>query len=617
MQTDDAPSPQAAAHTPVRREPLYLGDAARPLFGWYHVAESVPRRDAVVVLCNPMGYEYAHGHRSLRHLADELARAGIPVLRFDYDGSGDSPGVETDPGRLRRWQDDVQSALDAARALSGSARAGLVGVKLGATLAALATVQREVDWLVLWNVSASGRRYVREMQALDMAAGGGARPVSAPLEPAGFLMTRETQDALKGVQLTRETLRVAGRALLVARDDLIGEEDALQEHLQTLGIPTDTLASPGYAEMMAEPVHTVVPRQALDGIVHWMVRQTGLRAAVAPPLPAPAGATQASFEHAMLDGRTVRLTETLCALGDQGQLFGVHSSGASSLGGSSPGRPGQIDAGSTRPMVVLFNSGTVHHVGPNRLYVMLARELAAQGFASVRCDLEGLGDSVQRGAGRENHPYPDSAVPDAQQVLSSLRQRFGVREFVLMGLCSGAYTAFQAGLVEQAAVISELVLINPLTWRWVEGDAVDTKHFSAVAHYKGTMRRLDSWKKLLRGQVNLVYLGGVVFSHLRKQVASRVSAANEFFFPSRGPLLSRQLRQLFAARRHVSLIVSSGDPGWDMLQDGARQAARRALKSGDLSLDFIDEADHTFSREAARQRVVVAISRRLNERFGA
>jgi hypothetical protein len=48
-----------------------------------------------------------------------------------------------------------------------------------------------------------------------------------------------------------------------------------------------------------------------------------------------------------------------------------------------------------------------------------------------------------------------------------------------------------------------------------------------------------------------------------------------------------------------------------MLQDGARQTARRALKTGDLALQFIDEADHTFSREAARRRLVAAIGRRF------
>jgi hypothetical protein len=36
-------------------------------------------------------------------------------------------------------------------------------------------------------------------------------------------------------------------------------------------------------------------------------------------------------------------------------------------------------------------------VGPNRLYVMLARSLAAMGSPCLRFDLEGIGDSVLRG----------------------------------------------------------------------------------------------------------------------------------------------------------------------------------------------------------------------------
>jgi len=36
-------------------------------------------------------------HRTYRHLADRLTARGLPTLRFDYDGTGDSAGESDDP----------------------------------------------------------------------------------------------------------------------------------------------------------------------------------------------------------------------------------------------------------------------------------------------------------------------------------------------------------------------------------------------------------------------------------------------------------------------------------------------------------------------------------------
>ena len=46
--------------------------------------------------------------------------------------------------------------------------------------------------------------------------------------------------------------------------------------------------------------------------------------------------------------------------------------------------------------IVMANVGLHHRVGPYRLYVDLARRLAARGFAALRFDLSGLGDSAAR-----------------------------------------------------------------------------------------------------------------------------------------------------------------------------------------------------------------------------
>src|SRR5947209_7721960 len=84
----------------VRQTALYLPGDGRPYFAWLHRPEGTPPSDHAVVICPPVGHEQVHSHRALRHLADASARCGLPTLRLDYDGTGDSPGSDEDPGRL-------------------------------------------------------------------------------------------------------------------------------------------------------------------------------------------------------------------------------------------------------------------------------------------------------------------------------------------------------------------------------------------------------------------------------------------------------------------------------------------------------------------------------------
>ena len=81
----------------MKREPTYLEDERGSFFGWYHHAGSIPSGDLVAVVCGPVGHEYTRAHRTLRHLADSLAGRGVPTMRFDYHGIGDSPGSDLDP----------------------------------------------------------------------------------------------------------------------------------------------------------------------------------------------------------------------------------------------------------------------------------------------------------------------------------------------------------------------------------------------------------------------------------------------------------------------------------------------------------------------------------------
>ena len=103
-----------------------------PLHGVLHVASEPASR--ALVLCHPFAEEKKCAHRTMVEAARAIAEAGIAVLRFDHRGCGDSPG-SFGACDVHDWRADIRGALECAARETG-ATAGLLGLRLGATLAA-------------------------------------------------------------------------------------------------------------------------------------------------------------------------------------------------------------------------------------------------------------------------------------------------------------------------------------------------------------------------------------------------------------------------------------------------------------------------------------------------
>ena len=575
------------------RRPLYIGGGSGAFFGWIHEDPQAAARDTVAVICSPGGYEYTRAHRTLRHLADRLARAGIPALRFDYHGTGNSAGDDFDPARVATWIANIREACREARAATGRDRLCLAGVRLGATLAALASREMPVDDLVLWNPCVSGRNYVREMQAIAMSVEGAEPHADGLLETAGYVSTAETLEQLRRVDLKR-TPPAASRVLVVSRDDA-ATPTAFCEAMAAANLPVQVVRFGGWQDMMAEHLYTIVPEEALSKIVGW-VEAGAMRGT---RQEAGGGRQEAkSLELAMpAETGTMRLVEEACAFGEDGHLFGVVT------------RP---HGEAKLPAIVMFNAGCVHHVGPNRLSVVLARALGAAGFPSLRFDLEGIGDSIARGEGPENDPYPPSALADARSAFAFLKERYGYRDFVALGLCSGAHTSFHAGLQFEDESIGELILINPLTFYWEEGFDRATQFEDAVA-YRKSLRDGSRWKKLLRGDVNLRRLWEVAVGQVVARVKARADALKEIVAPHKASRLARDLRRLAAMRRRMTLFVAESDPGREILMTSARRATSQGLRNGRIRFEMIPQADHTFSQIKPRRDLVARLRAHLRQ----
>lgn len=151
--------------------PLLFGPPPRRMMGLFHPAESSRASGAAVLICAPFGHELVRAQRFFRILAERLARSGIPTLRFDYHGCGDSPGEDLD-GDLDGWAEDVGTAHRELHRLAGTRRVVWLGARLGATLALMAARQGSSDptRVLAWDPVVDGASYLAQLRAAHVDA---------------------------------------------------------------------------------------------------------------------------------------------------------------------------------------------------------------------------------------------------------------------------------------------------------------------------------------------------------------------------------------------------------------------------------------------------------------
>jgi len=173
-------------------EPTWFGRDEEPLFGWLTRPLSMETVGGVVIVPS-VGYEARNAKRALRHLAWSLARAGFVTLRFDPRGTGDSSHDFTDVLASPDWIVDVKTAVTFLRS-AGVESVAVVGFRLGATVAAAAIAQQNIDLssLVLWDPCESGGSYLKELRALErLRHDNSSESADGSIETSEFLFSQE------------------------------------------------------------------------------------------------------------------------------------------------------------------------------------------------------------------------------------------------------------------------------------------------------------------------------------------------------------------------------------------------------------------------------------------
>jgi dienelactone hydrolase len=426
----------------ARKRPVFFGDVDRPLFGFYHPPGDGPRRGTGIVLCAPIGTDHSRSHRTYRHLAERLAAAGFPCMRFDLYGNGDSGGDEFTPGLARGWTRDVAAAREQLRSRSGVQSVALVGLRIGATVAMMHAAERgDVDALVLWNPCVSGASFVSEVSRLHQIYVrlepqlGRAPPSRVSGEEAlGSFLPEALISELREIDLL-ETARLPAHKTLFIDGGNVAGRDALVGRLRDLGAEVEVQSHPGHKFLVTVAHRSLVPESVIESIVGWLGRIFTATGAVAPAIPCTMPTPPAN-ERPIVFGRSH-------------PLFGILT----------PADPKRASAQrADRPRIVLSNAGCVHRCGPHRIYVKMARRWAQMGFDVLRVDLTGIGDSPAVTGQQENVTYPPSGLEDLREAIRSL----GSGRVIIAGLCSGGDYAFQLGAHDPN--VAGAWLLNPRTF---------------------------------------------------------------------------------------------------------------------------------------------------------
>lgn len=238
-------------------------------------------------------------------------------------------------------------------------------------------------------------------------------------------------------------------------------------------------------------------------------------------------------------------------------------------------------------LFVLLNAGAVHRQGPFRLYVRLARCLAALGVGSFRFDQPGVGDAVNAAERPQLTLLAD--------VLDRLQACTGCERFVVGGICSAADAGWQLALRD--ARVQGLLLLDPVAfgprWFWL-GRLLRPR--SPMAFLKALQRRLLP-RPDAAGSPQLPteadYREWPKPAEAPAQLASLCTRGVEMLF-----LYTGGIAHYFLHRRQFAATFGA------------------AAHDRHVQFDYWPEVDHLFYRPTDRERLIEHICTWARTRFG-
>ena len=540
--------------------PVTIGTCA----GWLHGSKA----DRGVLICGALAHEDLCTRSSLALMAQRLAEAGVPVLRLDLTGMGQSGPLADEADAWGQWQQDVSAAAHMMRDTLGVTKLTLIGLRLGGSVlleaaADLGVEHLSVDDLVLMAPVLTGIQHLRELASF-----------------ADNDLSADIQSSLQPIDLRRPKTCPAGNVFVMSahRDAAM---DAFEIHLETLGAKVWTSRFVHYDKLMCDPLTARVAVEAVDAVVAWTLRSVSTCQRVPVALPKAAAIRGEGWQ------------ETRHVLGCSRNLAAVLTRPA----------PAVATQTSATSVIVVLNAGRTPSNGLGSQTLHLARTWAGLGLATLRVDLPGIGDSPAsslKPSSDASNLFGDEQRRDLGQVVDWLRAQ-GLSDVSFLGIGSGAYQSFHTALED--ARLDKVFLVNLPCFKWGATDVLRMASW--------TRSRASAMLKRLRASEradvtpDAATLAEIALPLADKFAAGSASALRRLATLSgataAGNDVDRMFRELSDRGTQTVLIYTAGDASIAELDRWMGADGGRACALPHVERHIIETGDELLSSKKARQ----------------
>ena len=259
------------------------------------------------------------------------------------------------------------------------------------------------------------------------------------------------------------------------------------------------------------------------------------------------------------------------------------------------------------PAMLILNAGLLHRVGPNCLYVKLARCLAQHGFPVLRFDFSGIGDSLVDNSAIS---FAERALYEAREAMTLLTDKMKIQNFVPIGICTGADVAF-ALAVHDNRVVGAVSINGSL-----QDSDIDQETSRQIGtriqfrYYRKQLFNPKSWSRFVTGKSNLwaILASTVNVLRPREHTTKKPSASIENM-KTMGDLHDRGVNLL--------AIFSEGSSAWDLANFAFGGDAKKLTKFKNIQLEYVQRCDHVFTPLWSQDRLLHVVHQWACERMAS